>query len=67
MTSDRHAGPGRPEGEPPAASATPSPEDGTAAAGPVAAALMAAVRAVESGERSADSFFTEPARRRAPA
>ncbi|WP_344025026.1 helix-hairpin-helix domain-containing protein, partial [Streptomyces luteireticuli] len=31
---------------------------------PVAEALAAAVRAVESGERSADSFFTEPKRPR---
>ncbi|WP_078871509.1 ATP-dependent DNA helicase [Streptomyces caatingaensis] len=42
-----------------------------AAAGPrrsaVAEALAAAVRAVESGERSADSFFNEPVRRERPA
>ncbi|WP_307811702.1 helix-hairpin-helix domain-containing protein, partial [Streptomyces sp. AV19] len=64
------AGPGAPEA--PAAGgaeAPPAPGQGTAprASGkrsPVAEALAAAVRAVESGERSADSFFSEPARPR---
>ncbi|MEV4925130.1 helix-hairpin-helix domain-containing protein [Streptomyces roseoverticillatus] len=67
-----------PPGEPQAARSVPGPDAGRPEApeapgapkSAVAEALAAAVRAVESGERSAASFFTEaprPARKAAPA
>ncbi|MFF2923993.1 helix-hairpin-helix domain-containing protein [Streptomyces celluloflavus] len=51
----------------PPRTATPAPSGNSGPAAATAAALAAAVRAVESGERSAASFFAEAPRRTAPA
>ncbi|MGW5941489.1 helix-hairpin-helix domain-containing protein [Streptomyces celluloflavus] len=58
--------PAETNGTPPK-TATPAPSGNSGPAAATAAALAAAVRAVESGERSAASFFAEAPRRTAPA
>ncbi|MFD7107487.1 helix-hairpin-helix domain-containing protein, partial [Streptomyces celluloflavus] len=58
--------PAETNGTPPK-TATPAPSGDSGPAAATAAALAAAVRAVESGERSAASFFAEAPRHTAPA